>query len=240
MLLDQNSRAESNLKMLEFVARKLGDLKDEFVFLGGCATALLINDPAVPDIRTTLDVDCIVDVLSLGHYYALEKRLIQQGFEKEGEVICRWRYEDVILDVMPTDQKILGFSNCWYQSAIKQTMAHQIARDLVVQSVSAPYFLATKLEAFKARGKDDYLMSHDFEDIISIIDGRIELLDELKVSDAPLKAYLTTYFKQFLKDDRFAASLPGHLNYGPATLDRTRMVMNRIKNLADSIDEVAQ
>jgi len=68
-MLNQNKRANANLAMLEFMVKKLGALKDEFVFLGGCATALLIDDPIVPDIRTTLDVDCIVDVISLRHYH---------------------------------------------------------------------------------------------------------------------------------------------------------------------------
>lgn len=41
----RNQRATSNLRMLEFVARKLGELNDEVVYLGGCTTALFINDP---------------------------------------------------------------------------------------------------------------------------------------------------------------------------------------------------
>jgi hypothetical protein len=33
--------------------------------------------------------------------------------------------------------------------------------------VTAPYFLATKIEAFYGRGKKDFLASHDMEDIIN-------------------------------------------------------------------------
>jgi hypothetical protein len=105
--------ATANLAMLEFIARKLGKLKDEFVFLGGCTIALLITDTAAPDVRYTIDVDCIVDVLSLTQYHKLERELQRQGFKRSllEEVICRWHCEDVILDVVPTDEKILGFSN---------------------------------------------------------------------------------------------------------------------------------
>lgn len=54
------SRATAQRSLLEFAAQNLGDLCSEFVFLGGCATALFITDPASPDVRSTMDVDCIV------------------------------------------------------------------------------------------------------------------------------------------------------------------------------------
>lgn len=55
----------ANSRMLEFVATKLGTLCDEVVFLGGCTTALFMTAPNSPDVRHTLDVDCIVNVISL-------------------------------------------------------------------------------------------------------------------------------------------------------------------------------
>ncbi len=87
--------------MLTFVAKKLGNLIDKLVFVGGCTTALLITETAVPGIRPTDDVDCIVDVISLNEYHRLETQLRQKGFKNVPEVICRWRYDDISLDVMP-------------------------------------------------------------------------------------------------------------------------------------------
>ena len=108
---NKNQRATSNLKMLEFVARKLGTLNDEVVYLGGCTTALFINDPLSLDVRPTLDVDCIIDVISLGQYYQFEQKLIEKGFHRSmnDDVICRWHFDEIILDVMPTDEQILGW-----------------------------------------------------------------------------------------------------------------------------------
>ena len=65
--------------MLEVVARKLGDLNDRVVYLGGCTTVLFINDPLSLDVRPTLNVDCLVDVVSLGEYYNFEKELNKRG-----------------------------------------------------------------------------------------------------------------------------------------------------------------
>lgn len=121
------SRAVAQLVLLEFAARKLGDISEAFVFLGGCSTALLITDPASPDVRSTMDVDCIVDVLSKGAYYQLEKKLQERGFKNSDSLVCRWHYDNLIVDVMPTDEKILGFSNRWYKAAIQNAMTHQLA-----------------------------------------------------------------------------------------------------------------
>lgn len=108
---NNKSIMQTNLKMLEFVATKLGEMINDVVFLGGCTTGLFITDPIFPDVRYTLDVDCIVDVVSLHQYHQTEKKLTKLGFKKSliAEVICRWFYDDAILDVMPTDENILGF-----------------------------------------------------------------------------------------------------------------------------------
>ena len=228
----------TNLRMLQFVAQHLGPLREEVVFLGGCTTALFLTDTAVPDVRYTLDVDCIVDVISASQYRQFEKRLMQQGFKKsiQDDVICRWRYEDVILDVMPTDERILGFSNRWYKSAIHSSSQYTFSDDLHIKVVTAPYFLATKLEAFKTRGNMDFLVSHDFEDIVSIIDGRIELVDEITQSDHDLKKYLADSFYSFCNSRPFHDALPGHfVHYGNLASNRIEFLIERAERIAQCV-----
>jgi hypothetical protein len=108
---------ETNLEMIRLVAEHLGDLRERVVFLGGAATALLITDKAIPDVRITTDVDVIVEIGSRGEYYRLAETLRSLGFEEdvsEDAPVCRWRIGGIALDVMPTDAEILGFSNKWY------------------------------------------------------------------------------------------------------------------------------
>lgn len=230
----RNQRASSNLRMLEFVARKLGELNNQVVYLGGCTTALFINDPLSLDIRPTLDVDCIIDVLSLGEYYKFEEKLKEKGFHRsmQDDVTCRWHYDDIILDVMPTDENILGWGNFWYKEAIKHAVTHQIAEDISIKSVTAPYFLATKIEAFKSRGNNDFLGSHDFEDIITVISGCIDISEQVQASSDDLKSHLKLIFNEFLKNDQFTQSLPGHVSDGLVTMQRVQTVMERIEKLA--------
>lgn len=232
MTSNRQARATANLRMLEFVARKLGKLNSEVVYLGGCSTALFITDPLSLDVRPTKDVDCIVDVASMSEYHKFSKKLQKQGFKQlinEG-VICRWYYDDVILDVMPTDEKILTFGNRWYKEAILHPVRHVLAEDLTINSVTAPYMIATKIEAFESRGKRDFLGSHDFEDIITVISGRSELVDEINKSES-LKSHLKDFFEEIIDDEDFKTALPGHVSDGPVTIQRIESVMDRIKKI---------
>lgn len=127
--------------MLEFVARKLGPLNNEVIYLGGCTTALFITDPLSLDVRPTKDVDCIVDIVSLPKYYQFGKKLSSQGFKQsiDESVICRWHYDEVILDVMPIDENVLKFGNRWYKEAIEHSITHELDDNLIIKSVTAPY-----------------------------------------------------------------------------------------------------
>ena len=93
-----------NLEILELVIHQLGELADELVFVGGCATGLLLTDPAAAPVRATYDVDAIAQVLSRAEYYQFAEKLKGKGFREdaeEGAPMCRWRCENVILDGRP-------------------------------------------------------------------------------------------------------------------------------------------
>lgn len=219
--------------MLEFVARKLGNLNNEVIYLGGCSTSLFITDPLSLDVRPTKDVDCIVDIVSLPKYYQFGKKLEKQGFKQSinDQVICRWYYDDVILDVMPTDEDILKFGNRWYKEAIAYPVEHQLADDLFINSVTAPYLLATKIEAFNGRGNRDFLGSHDFEDIITVIAGRVEIIEDIGQAGVELQVHLKKFFEEIIDDVEFNTALPGHLSDGPVTIQRIQTVRDRIKKI---------
>jgi predicted nucleotidyltransferase len=149
-----------NIRMIIAVARRLGDLRDKVVFVGGCATGLFITDPAMPEVRATQDVDVIVEVASRMAYYRLEEELRLRGFKQdmsENAPVCRWLVDQIKIDIMPTQEEILGFSNRWYLPAIKNADQLQLEDDLTIKLVSPPYFLATKIDAFNGRGGGDYL-----------------------------------------------------------------------------------
>ena len=48
------------------VAKALGDLNSEVVFVGGAMISLYIDDPAAEDIRPTKDIDLTFQITTLG------------------------------------------------------------------------------------------------------------------------------------------------------------------------------
>ena len=166
----------------------------------------------------------------------MSKKLRGQGFREDlsdGAPICRWVTNDVILDVMPTDSKILGFGNRWYETAAANSKIIQLPANMKIRMVSAPYFLITKLEAFEGRGGGDYLSSHDIEDIIAVLDGRSEIVDEVKQEALDFVRELSHRFKNLLNDNRFVDAVSGHLPADNTSQSRVTVVLNRIKQLVE-------
>ena len=213
---------------------RLAPLLDEIAFVGGCATGLLITDPGAAPVRPTLDVDAIVEIASYAELVVLEERLRKLGFQpahREGAPICRWTHEGLIFDLMPTDATILGFGNRWYRPALRNAGRMRIG-DREIRLITAPYFLATKLEAFHGRGRRDYRMSHDLEDIVTVIDGRPEIVDEVLQAEPLLLHHLSDTFSTLLADRDFVESLPGHLLPDAISQQRITIVVNRIQQIA--------
>lgn len=228
---------ETNLAMVRHVAGRLGALRERMVFLGGAATALLITDPATPDVRVTTDVDVIVEVASRLEYYRLAELLRSRGFSEdheEGVPMCRWRVDGIAVDVMPTDTDILGFSNQWYSQALQSATASEIAEGVTIRVVTAPYFLATKIDAFYGRGKGDFMASHDMEDMVTLLDGRPELVAEVRSAPAELRDFLSKSFCDFLLKRDFLDSLPGYLMPDSASQRRISLLMEKIRAVAET------
>lgn len=224
-----------NLELLAKAVEQLGSLVEQMVFLGGCATGLLITDPAAPPIRMTRDVDALIQVLSLTDYRQLEKSLRLQGFKEDtsdGAPICRWIAGHMILDILPTDPQILGFGNIWYLPASQHAISTILSSGKAIRHVSAPYFLITKLEAFKGRGQGDYLMSHDIEDIIAVLDGRPSITQEVHQSDHQLVSALAIEFQHLLGDRAFLDAIPAHMPTDNSSQARVPIVLEAIRQLA--------
>ena len=228
---------DPNVAMMELVADRLGDaLRRELVFVGGAVTGLLITDPGQPAIRPTEDVDLIVHAAVRADYRRVEISLRERGFANDTSAdapICRWRVGAVIVDVMPTLSEILGFSNRWYPLALATARRARLPSGTMIRLVSPPVFIATKFVAFDDRGHGDYLFSHDLSDLISVVDGRSELLDECRSAGRELRGYLTGCFRNLLESSAFREALPGHLPGDAASQERLPDLEGKLRQLAN-------
>ena len=204
-----------NRAALVRVSRALGELRGELVFVGGQVAELLITDPAATRVRPTDDVDVICEVTGRSEYAHLSDQLRSLGFMEDrtqGAPICRWRLGTDILDVMPADGSILQFENSWYGLGIRTASQYEIAADLYIRVVSAPAFLATKWEAFTDRGQSDWYGSHDLEDIVAVVAGRGEIVNEVADTEPSARQYIASEAQALINSkvsqDVIAGALP--------------------------------
>jgi predicted nucleotidyltransferase len=133
----------------------------------------------------------------------------------------------VLFDMMPVEPSVLGFANRWYPEAVQTATRQQIAPELDIRLISAPAFIATKLEAFVSRGQRDHLTSHDLEDVLSVVDGRASLAQEMEAASPAMQAAVRQELARLLGTPDFIARLPGLI----ADADRTAVVLARLRAL---------
>jgi hypothetical protein len=136
---------------------------------------------------------------------------------------------------MPIDARVLGFSNRWYPAAIETAQVWQIAGH-DVRVVTAALFIATKLEAFRGRGRGDVFASHDLEDIVAVVDGRPGIVAEVGGADSEVRLYIASAVRSLLADPDFVDALPAFLLPDVASQARRAIVEERLGALSDLAD----
>ena len=74
---------QRNKELLTRVANKLQEMCDEMTFVGGAIIGFLITDPAAPDVRFTVDVDCIINIVTHSDYYKITLSLLTLSIFKK-------------------------------------------------------------------------------------------------------------------------------------------------------------
>ena len=226
-----------SIEMIDIVAHGLDDLVGQVVFVGGATLGVYIDDPAVPEVRPTDDVDCVIEVTTRSSYYRFEEELRKRRFINSGgpnDPICRWKFMGVTVDIMPTDESILGFSNRWYSKGCKSSELLSLPSGRAIYVLTAPFYLATKMEAFLGRGQNDLRTSSDFEDIVALFNGRSKIEAEIQDAPSELKKYLQLNFSLLLKArNDLEEAVYCHLPYGSTGA-------TRVKNILELIERTVQ
>lgn len=205
-------RREIDLESIAEVAKALKELKDPIVFVGGAVVSLYIDDPAADEPRPTKDIDIVLNIVTLGKLEAIRQFLVSRGFSQDPEekVICRFVYQDILVDVMSIRKIDWAPANRWFEEGFHHREAISISDNITINIFSLPYFLASKFETFRVRGTDPRT-SHDFEDIIYILDNRTDAVLEIRKAPDKVLRYLKSELGDLLQPNMEEAVLC-HLN----------------------------
>ncbi len=226
------SHPQPPIELIVGAAKCLGDLCAQVTFLGGAVVPLLITDPAARSPRATTDVDVVIEMASLVEFYKFEKQLLDRGFKNAMEgPICRYINGLIILDVMPTDPNILGFANRWYPAAIRGADPYTLENGAKINLITSACFMATKLEAFDSparEGNGDMFASRDFEDVVTILDGRESIGQDVLVAEPAICEYLRLRFTMLMGQPYWVEGIEAHVDQG-----RSSIVVERINSFVE-------
>ncbi len=234
-----------SLENIRTVANGLKEMVNDIVFVGGATLGFYVDrDTAtINEVRGSEDVDLVVEVSSALEFSRLEKALRQKEFNHDispGAPICRWIFAGVKVDVMPSNGSILSFTNRWYIDGVKAAMDINTGDGLMVKILTAPYFLGTKFEAFNDRGKKrgEYRYSRDLEDIVTIFDGRTNIIEEIKSCPQNLKEYLGEALFELIEDQEFEDGLDAFIRPDNRAEARIKEVLRKMKDVTGYLQKI--
>ena len=219
-----------NIAVVAEIAEALKQYKELMVFVGGAVVSLYKDDPAADEIRPTQDVDMTLNIINLGHWNKIQEELSQLGFYPDpfGHSICSYKYNDIPVDIMATEDGPLGPANSRYKVGFK-TLWTVKAKDQEIKILSPPCCLATKFEAYNNRGKD-YRTSHDIEDIIYIIDNRTTIVKEIRESESIVQ--------EFIKEQLLSIKTKGFLEEVLMAHIHPLMIAERLPIVEEKIEQI--
>lgn len=221
------------IESLTEVARTLGTLNEEVVYVGGAVAGLYADDPAAEEARPTMDVDIVVRISSNLELERFREALAARGIfpETGSAVICRFRCGEILLDVMATEPVDWAPSSRWFKAGFATREQIIVAENIRISILAAPFYLASKFEALHDRG-DDLRLSADLEDIIYILNNRPGLSGEVRRAPAEVRSAVQHELKILIESPDFEEAVSAHLMPG-AQRGRLPIIHDRIKAVMD-------
>lgn len=226
--------SDNSVDMLMAVARVLNRLPQPVVYTGGATISLYLDALSARDMRPTDDVDCVVEVTSQRQYYQLSTTLRELGLSEDtspGAPLCRWLCEGIKLDVMPVDPQVLGFGNRWYQRGVSDAIDFILPDGSEIKIFALAYLLASKIEAFGSRGRNQFYFSKDFEDIITLFNGCPNLIAEIAASEVEVRTFITAWVNT--ERQNLDAMAPAFLSNADRLALRDKLLLETIAKVGE-------
>lgn len=224
-----------NRKATIKVARALDTLCKEVVFVGGAMVSLYIDDPAAEDIRPTKDIDLAFQISTVGELEQIRTELNRRGFREatDSNVICRFRYEDLLVDVMSTQAVGWAPGNRWFLRGFNHAIKVELD-DVEIRILPIAFFLATKFDAFFDRGIKDIYASTDMEDLVYLMVHTSNVADQILSAPQEVKRYIIECTQKMLSDSSLMSAIPGHLTFSNAD-EQLEELLTKLNQVARGI-----
>lgn len=212
-----------NLKVVEKVAVSLEELNKDVIYVGGAVVSLYVTDEGAEQPRPTKDIDISVQISTYAQMDELREKLALKNIypAPSEKILYRYSYEDILIDFIPFEATPLGPTNRWLKPGFEKAYPVNIG-EVEIKILPVSLFLATKWEAFKSRG-DDPRTSHDFEDIIYILDNNLEIVEDIKNANNDVRGFLKEMSNEILNHHSRNEIIECHLN--PFTTDERREIV---------------
>ncbi len=118
------------------------------------------------------------------------------------------------------------------QEAIPTAATIALGSGAKIRAATPALLVATKLCAWKVRGRGDLLRSLDVHDVLTLVDGRPELIDEIREASSNLRTYIKDELADLQAESYFDYAVEGATaSYGPVGAERAGFVRARVKEL---------
>jgi len=223
------------IQQIKHLVQELSWLEPPPVFIGGATIGLYLDAFGRSQLRTTIDVDIIVPrITTYLQWTVLEAKLREHSWSPMMKgPICRYvSPSGILVDMLPCHPEILGFAGKWYP-VIAEDYIEVVVDGVAIRIAQPAHLLASKIEAFEDRGNDDPVMSHDFEDIVSLVDGCGGLFASVVEQSDVTRNWIVAKLQHFQQSNWFIDATLGSLPRGGNQGDREKQFMDKWKRLTD-------
>ena len=226
----------NNLNAIRTVASALADLNLKVVYISGPVASLYSNSPEVDDANGIEDGDIVLELACLTEMEKIRESLMEKGFTQTSadKEACRFHYEGIIVEIINTQDTGLAAGNPWFNKAFIYLEQKRI-EEIKIIILPFAYFLAVKFSAMHDRGRNDPDTSHDFEDIIYVLDNRTNFVDVILSSPEEVQKYLKEEFQSIIESKRMQEALFGKLQH-PVQTERFNGIMDKLHRITHAVN----
>jgi hypothetical protein len=129
----------------------------------------------------------------------------------------------------PTMRAFLDYR--WYREAFENSETFSLPNGDNVRIAKPIYFAACKIEAIHGRAKNDYLASHDLEDLCTVLSALPLLTEQIKAGSTGVAQHVQRELQTFAEKPGFLDAIVAHFYPDEISQDKAARLVRWIEAL---------